>query len=125
MLRLLAASFPGITVRTDASFEADLGAIMCARHLALSHSSLQTLFATNARLRSIYSHAEPGDDFWAGSCDAKVYVADAVEREREWTASAQQQLTMLTAHHAAANLSWRKVRPRCLAPLGRAGAGET
>ena len=119
-----------LTVQTGAWID-DLRTLMCARHLALSTSSLRFVLLSNPGLISVYS-ATPLHTLissgmaWVRACSASFWIGHGLAHTDHWEATANQQLRLLTSS-ATQNVSFRRLAPHghgypgCITPHPRTG----
>jgi hypothetical protein len=125
VLRLLTrVDSRAIEVRVDRPWRDDLRTLLCARHLALSRSSLTTLLLTNPRLRTLYMPVLPGADVWTASCRTRVWAIEA-PRARRWSAAPAQMLQLVTAGWNGTAGAFQRRRVSCLNITARGAEAVT
>ena len=98
------------------SWEEDLGTLLCAQHVVLSRSSINTLLLTSPNLHSAYAPTVPRADVWTGSCQTK-YFATAAPYAKKWMGSDAQLLDLVVAPWngtGVRELAFRRHRVGCL-----------
>lgn len=132
MLRLLEGTVVGggrlrVQAGGESDFRTDLGTLMCARHLALSKSSMNLLLLTNPRLETVYTSYPLGEweqtPIWSASCGTAVRVARNLSMISVWTDSAAQRLEMAQGHWEA-RVEFDDAKLHCLGLNASAAASD-
>jgi hypothetical protein len=102
-------------LQVHGSFDTDLAAVMCARHLVLARSTLTSLYLTNPGLKNVYAPDElPAAEVQTASCDTRVWVPAAGSSplfHKEWDNSPSQRRWLV--EDQSSNLRFRRQHLRC------------
>ena len=108
--------------------DSDLGALTCARHLAIGHSDLNALLLTNVKLESVYA-PKVSNTTWMTSCDTKLWVPSRVSpnalRSPAWATLPAQRLHLSTMFYNDSMGFTHFKTPLCSSPLGASHGSPT